>query len=132
MAYTYRFINARGEVIYYGKTVNIDRRITDHFTKGHLPQECYRSVCKIEYQRHKTESDALIMEQFYISKYSPKYNKQGQSRDIPTIALEEGKWKLYKQIREVKPLQVQNTGLIWKVVAFIYFIFMLGKLLGLI
>ena len=131
MAYVYRFINNKNEVIYYGKTINIDRRITDHFTKGHLPNECYKSVCKIEYQKYKTESDSLIMEQFYISKYSPRYNKQGQSRDIPTINLEEGKWKLYREIKPVKPLKRQDTGIVWKVVAFIYFVAMLAKLLGL-
>ena len=41
MAYTYRFIDKYGNVIYYGKTISLDRRISDHFSKGHLPKECY-------------------------------------------------------------------------------------------
>jgi excinuclease UvrABC nuclease subunit len=132
MAYTYRFINNRNEVIYYGKTVNIDRRIADHFHKGHLPKKCYDEVCVIEYQKHKTEADALLLEQFYISKYSPKYNKMGQSRDIPTIQLEEKEWKLYKEIKPIKPLKYESTGFIWKLIAFIYLLGMVMKLIGLI
>lgn len=132
MAYTYRFIDKYGNVIYYGKTISLDRRISDHFSKGHLPKKCYDEVCIIEYQKHKTEADALLLEQYYISKYSPKYNKMGQSRDIPTIQLDEKEWKLYKEIRPVKPVKYESTGFIWKTIAFIYVVGMVAKLLGLI
>ena len=104
MAYTYRFIDKYGNVIYIGKTVNMDLRMQSHFNKGHLPKECYNAVCRIEYQKHKTESDALIMETYYITKYSPKYNKLQQSRDLPTIEFNEGSWRTYKQF---KPIQVK-------------------------
>ena len=104
MAYTYRFIDKYGNVIYIGKTVNMDLRMQNHFNKGHLPKECYDAVYRIEYQKHKTESDALIMETYYITKYSPKYNKLGQSRDVPTITFDEKNWKIYK---EFKPVQIK-------------------------
>ena len=106
MAYVYRFIDIEGRVIYYGKTLDMQNRMKSHFTKGHLPKECYQSVAKIEYQKYKTESDALIMETYYITKYSPKYNKLGQSKDTPTIKFDEGNWKVYqvlnKQFEKVK------------------------------
>ena len=116
MAYTYRFIDKYGNVIYIGKTVNMDLRMQSHFNKGHLPRECYNAVCRIEYQKHKTESDALIMETYYITKYSPKYNKLGQSRDVPTITFDEKIWKIYKefkpvQIRDYKPSKLLKFGL---------------------
>ena len=105
MAYVYRFIDCEGNVIYFGKTVNIDLRMGQHFgDKGHLPKECYRSVAKIEYQKYKTESDSLIMETYYITKYSPKFNKLQQSRDLPTIQFDEGLWRTYKQF---KPIQIK-------------------------
>ena len=104
MAYTYRFIDKHGNVIYIGKTINMDLRMQSHFNKGHLPKECYNAVCRIEYQKHKTESDALIMETYYITKYSPKYNKLQQSRDLPTIEFDECSWRTYKQF---KPIQVK-------------------------
>ena len=106
MAYVYRFIDIEGRVIYYGKTLDMQNRMKSHFTKGHLPKECYQSVAKIEYQKYKTESDALIMETYYITKYSPKYNKLGQSKDTPTIKFDEGNWKVYqvlnRQVEKVK------------------------------
>ena len=115
--YVYRFVNCEGDIIYFGKTVNIDLRMQQHFSdKGHLTKECYNSVAKIEYQKYKTESDSLIMETYYITKYSPKYNKLGQSRDIPTITFDEKKWKIYKefkpvQIRDYKPSKLLKFGL---------------------
>ena len=103
--YVYRFIDCEGNVIYFGKTVNIDLRMQQHFSdKGHLPKSCYNSVAKIEYQKYKTESDSLIMETYYITKYSPKFNKLQQSRDLPTIEFDEGVWRTYKQF---KPIQVK-------------------------
>ena len=104
--YVYRFIDGKGNIIYVGKTVNINNRMQQHFSdKGHLPESCYNSVAKIEYQKYKTESDSLIMETYYITKYSPKYNKLGQSRDVPTITFDEKKWKIYK---EFKPVQIRD------------------------
>ncbi|MGL5718828.1 MAG: nucleotide excision repair endonuclease [Paraclostridium sp.] len=124
MAYTYRFKDINGNIIYIGKTVNLDRRIHDHFNKGHLPKECYQSVAVIEYQKHKTESDSLIWETYYITKYSPKYNKLQKSRDMPTLELEEKEWKLYKQFKHIEPRKVANTG-IWRVVAVGYLVYII-------
>ena len=39
------------------------------------------------------------METYYITKYSPKYNKLGQSRDVPTITFDEKNWKIYKEFK---------------------------------
>ena len=33
MAYVYRFIDIRGNVIYYGKTLDMQNRMKNHFTK---------------------------------------------------------------------------------------------------
>ena len=109
MAYVYRFIDIRGNVIYYGKTLDMQNRMKNHFAKGHLPKECYQSVAKIEYQKYKTESDALIMETYFITKYSPKYNKLGKSRDVPTIKLDEKEWKTYQVLKK----QVEKSEASW-------------------
>ena len=101
VSYCYRFKDINGNVIYVGKTVDINKRMAQHFGgKGHLDKECYKSVARIEYQKYKTESDALIYETYYITKYSPKYNKLGQSRDKPTIQLEEKEWKTYQVLKK--------------------------------
>lgn len=118
MAYVYRFVDDKGKTIYYGKTIqSLDKRMEQHFTKGHLDKKCYSSVAKIEYQKYKTESDALIMEEYYICKYDPKYNKQGKSRDVPTIELDEGKWKTYRVIKPITQSANQEVGFIWKLIS---------------
>ena len=131
--YVYRFIDCEGNIIYFGKTVNIDLRMQQHFSdKGHLPKECYRSVAKIEYQKHKTESDALIMETYYITKYSPKYNKLGQSRDVPTITLDEKNWKTYKELKPVQVRDYKPSKLLKFALASIYLIIILLVILKIV
>ena len=103
--YVYRFVSTEGKVIYIGKTINIHNRMKQHFRAGHLPIECYRSVSRIEYQKYRTESDSLIMETYYITKYNPKYNQLQKSRDIPNIEFNEKKWRIYK---ELQPIQNPN------------------------
>ena len=100
-SYVYRFKDVSDNIIYVGKTVDMQKRMNQHFGgKGHLDPKCYKSVAKIEYQKYKTESDSLIMETYYITKYSPKYNKLGQSKDIPTIKFDEGNWKVYQVLKQ--------------------------------
>ena len=111
MAYIYRFIDCDNNIIYVGKTSQaLDKRIGQHFTKGHLPRECYSSIARIEYQKYKTESDALIMETYYITKDNPRYNKLQKSKDFPTLELDNQEWKLYRQYKMVKPVQKLKWG----------------------
>ena len=42
--YVYIFKNYYDEIIYVGKTKNIKNRMKQHFTGGHLPEECYEQV----------------------------------------------------------------------------------------
>ena len=128
VSYCYRFKDINGNVIYVGKTVDINKRMAQHFGgKGHLSDNCYHNVYRIEYQKYKTESDALIYETYYITKYSPKYNKLGQSRDKPTIQLEEKEWKTYQVLKK----QVEKGEASWGcltyilIIALIYAIFQL-------
>ena len=121
LAYIYRFIDCDNNVIYVGKTSQtLDKRLGQHFTKGHLSKECYSSIARIEYQKYKTESDALVMETYYITKYDPKYNKLQKSRDLPTLELDINEWKLYRQYKMIKPAQKLRWGPIQ--VAFLFYL----------
>ena len=125
MAYIYRFIDCDNNIIYIGKTSQtLDKRISQHFTKGHLPKECYCSIVRIEYQKYKTESDALIMETYYITKDNPRYNKLQKSRDLPTLDLDINEWKLYKQYKLTKPIKKLKFGLI-QIAFLIYLIYLI-------
>ena len=111
LAYIYRFIDSNSNIIYVGKTSQtLDKRIGQHFTRGHLSRECYSSIARIEYQRYQTESDALIMETFYITKYNPKFNKLQKSRDLPNLDLDNQEWKLYRQYKSINPAQKLKFG----------------------
>ena len=115
------FFDINNNIIYVGKTSQtLDKRIGQHFTKGHLSKECYSSIARIEYQKYKTESDALVMETFYITKYNPRYNVLQKSRDIPSLDLDRQEWKLYKQYKMTKPARKLKWGPVQ--VAFLFYL----------
>lgn len=74
--YVYRFLNSENEIIYVGKTSNLQNRMKQHFSdhNGHLPKDCYDNVVKIEYIELNHPIDMTIYELYYISQYKPKYN----------------------------------------------------------
>ena len=128
MAYTYRFKDIEGNIIYVGFTgQTMAERMNQHFTKGHLPKECYKSVAKIEYIKWKTKSDAQVMEVYFINKYKPKFNKQDKRSDTLTIQLDEKEWKTYQVLKN----QVEKSSASWGcltyilIIALIYAIFQL-------
>ena len=103
MAYTYRFKDIEGNIIYVGFTgQTMAERMNQHFTKGHLPQSVYEEVAKIEYMKHKTKSDAQVWEVYLINKYKPRYNTLNKKNDMLTINLGEEKWKVYQVLKQPK------------------------------
>ena len=128
MAYTYRFKDIYDNTIYIGYTgQKMSERMNQHFTKGHLPKECYSNVAKIEYIKWKTKSDAQVMEVYFINKYKPKFNKQDKRSDALTIQLDEKEWKTYQVLKK----QVEKNTPYWGcltyilIIALIYAIFQL-------
>ena len=79
----YYFHDARGNVIYVGKAVNIKKRICGHFTGD--AREWSRSrirneIHHISYELTGNELIALILESQEIRKLWPKYNQAQKSR----------------------------------------------------
>jgi excinuclease UvrABC nuclease subunit len=101
MAYVYRFVNSNNSIIYVGYTgQTLDKRMGQHFHRGHLPKKCYNSIAKIEYIKCKTKSDAMIIETYMINKYKPIYNKLNKQSDAITLNIEyEENWKVYRQYK---------------------------------
>ena len=92
----YRFINKDEEIIYIGKTKhkNIRKRLNQHFgNNGHLSNECYSEVIKVEYAKINSESDLIVYEPYYINLYNPKYNVELKKSDMLTIKLPDLVWK---------------------------------------
>lgn len=104
MAYVYRFKDVYDKVIYVGYTgQTLDKRIGQHFEKGHLPKTCYNSIAKIEYIKYPTKSDAMIMETYFINKYKPTYNKLSKQNDAITLNLEVAEnWRTYRVYKVAK------------------------------
>ena len=116
MAYTYRFVDTDENVIYVGYTgQTMAKRISQHFTKGHLPKRCYKSIARIDYIKWDSKSDAQVMEVYYINKYHPKFNKLDKQGDRLNIKIEDEKeWKVYQVIKKTNiKYEAENGILTW-------------------
>lgn len=116
MFYLYRFINKDNEVIYVGKSGNIDERLLYHFgSRGHLPKMCYDETVKIEILKLKTKTEMNIKELYYISKFNAKYNSANKDECVFFKELEENDiWENYdlkakkKELDKYKIIKLEN------------------------
>jgi len=97
MYYVYRFINDEGKIIYVGKSKHLKTRVSNHIRKRKWKDEIYQ----IEVAKCITESDMNVYELYYISKHSPKYNKDCKTNDELTFELEDLQFNKYEDI-EIK------------------------------
>ena len=104
--YCYRFLDEKNNVLYVGKTVNMDYRMKQHFSKrSHLAHtDLYTKVQRIEYITCKSEYEALQKELAYINFYKPRYNSASKIKQLIDPPGND-KWKVYKVIR---PLTAQQ------------------------
>jgi excinuclease ABC subunit C len=77
----YMMRNAKGEIVYIGKAVNLRNRVRSYFNKqsqtNHLASTLLRAVAKdLEWIITDNEVEALILEANLVNKHSPKYNVQ--------------------------------------------------------
>ncbi len=80
----YYFHNEAGEVIYVGKSINIRKRIIQHFNidyKSRKSLEFKNSIADITYERMGNELVALLFESAEIKRMKPHYNRQ-QRRSV--------------------------------------------------
>ena len=80
----YYFYNEAGEVIYVGKSINIKKRIIQHFNidyKSRKSLEFKNSIADITYELMGNELVALLFESAEIKRMKPQYNRQ-QRRSV--------------------------------------------------
>ena len=72
--YIYKMFDKNNEVIYIGKTINIDQRLRQHMTDK--DKKWFKTVSKIYYAECLNKTDMDIYEIYYINKLVPLHNKQ--------------------------------------------------------
>ena len=77
----YMMKNAKGEIVYIGKAVNLRNRVRSYFNSrsqsNHLASTLLRAVAKdLEWIITDNEVEALILEANLANKHSPRYNVQ--------------------------------------------------------
>lgn len=108
--YVYRFMSDKNQVLYIGKTVNMDQRMKHHFSKkSHLAHtDLYTRVQRIEYMTCKSEYEALQKELAYINFYKPRYNSASKIKQLIDSPGND-KWKVYKIIRPLTKEQERTN-----------------------
>lgn len=73
---SYQMLNARGEVIYVGKAINLYNRVNSYFKGAHdyKTVKLVQEIADFEYVVTKNEKEALILEYNLIKQFDPKYN----------------------------------------------------------
>jgi len=73
----YLYHDAKGEVIYVGKAVNLRNRVRSYFGDGVTDEKTrrlVREIARIEFMVRGSELEALIQEAELIKKYRPRFN----------------------------------------------------------
>ena len=95
----YKFINKEGVVIYVGQTKNIKERLMSHLRSNFICEECYKNIEIVEYSVVNELYNPLYVERYFITKYTPIYNKKDYMKDFKkNIEFESMEWEtiIYK------------------------------------
>jgi DNA polymerase III epsilon subunit family exonuclease len=82
----YYFYNGQGDILYIGKSLDIKKRISQHFhpnLKSRKDIELKNQVAKISYVLFPHELAALVFECLEIKKHYPRYNHSLKRRKFP-------------------------------------------------
>jgi len=82
----YYFHNKRGEVIYVGKSISIQKRVAEHFAqKTEKARKLQRHVHDISFQLTGSELVALLLESHEIKRIRPFINRAQRIRRFPYV-----------------------------------------------
>lgn len=74
----YVYLDNEGNVLYVGKAIDLKSRVSSYFVKsaqlGEKTKVMVSQIAKINITIVESELEALLLEAFYIKKYTPKYN----------------------------------------------------------
>ena len=80
----YYLHDTNGDVIYVGKSINIKKRIMDHFAdKTEKGAKIYAGVADISFELTGSELVSLLLENQEIKKIMPRINKAQRAKNLP-------------------------------------------------
>ena len=80
----YYFHDSDGDVVYVGKSINIRKRIADHFAdQTRKGREIQQHVADISFEETGSELIALLLESEEIKRLNPRINRAQRSRKFP-------------------------------------------------
>ena len=86
VAGVYYFYDAQGNVVYVGKSINIKKRVMEHFAKTtNKATKLQKYVADISYEITGSELVALLYESYEIKRLRPPINRAQRLRDFPYI-----------------------------------------------
>lgn len=77
-SYVYRFLDSYENIIYVGSCGSFRDRMKQHFSNGHLEQECYDMVDVVEYAEFQSRTEAYMFESYEIGTIRPAFNTVGK------------------------------------------------------
>lgn len=86
------FFDEQGKILYVGKAKNLKARVSSYFTSPHdlepKTQQLVLHIQKIKITVVESELESLLLEAFYIKKFTPKYNiKLVDNKTYPLIKI---------------------------------------------
>lgn len=103
----YRFLDARGRVIYVGKAKVIRRRVLSYFRRSGLPERTRRlmeAAAGLDFTVTTTEVEALVLENTLIKRHRPRFNVLlRDDKTYPYIRVTTGEtWPRVELVRVVR------------------------------
>lgn len=82
----YYFYDAKGQVVYVGKSINIKTRVMQHFAdESRKGEKIAKKVTDITYELTGSELIALLLESHEIKQLHPEINRAQRARSYPYI-----------------------------------------------
>ena len=106
MYYVYRFLDKANQIVYVGKTGHLKKRMTEHFSRqGHLTEEQYKQIEKIEYVELAFQLDMDFLEKYLINLWKPSFNSVDKDSDITLFSFNNAplKWKNFERKKLLAP-----------------------------
>ena len=99
----YRFVDASDDVIYVGKTKDLQLRLNQHRNEPHLDKKVYSEIRRIDYISFPSYMDVGIMERAFIAWFKPRYNTQYTSEGTVSVIQDD-------QLRSYRWITVENLA----------------------